>query len=105
MGAIAKACGGRCPSTGYLGNRLKLTWECQLGYVWSSMPGTVVKRGAWLRVDAMITTGKVIASAVANGRIDRVVGAHTRFEAVLSAYFLNRFAIAAMIYRSWIFQC
>ncbi|WP_244384794.1 hypothetical protein [Burkholderia pseudomallei] len=47
MQAVAKARGGRCLSAEYLGHKFKLTWECHLGHVWSSTPGTVVNRGAW----------------------------------------------------------
>ncbi|WP_423382436.1 hypothetical protein [Burkholderia sp. LMG 32019] len=47
MQAIAAERGGRCLSTEYHGNRIKLTWQCSLGHVWDSMPNTVINRGAW----------------------------------------------------------
>jgi hypothetical protein len=47
MRGVARARGGRCPSDVYLGNRVKLTWECHVGHVWSSPPNTVINRGAW----------------------------------------------------------
>ncbi|WJN78176.1 hypothetical protein OH687_15205 [Burkholderia anthina] len=47
MQAIAAERGGRCLSTEYHGNRVKLTWQCAHGHVWDSMPNTVVNRGAW----------------------------------------------------------
>lgn len=47
MQAIAAERGGRCLSTEYHGNRVKLTWQCSRGHVWDSMPNTVVNRGAW----------------------------------------------------------
>jgi Zn finger protein HypA/HybF involved in hydrogenase expression len=47
MREVAHARGGRCLSETYLGGKVKLTWECHLGHVWSSTPGTVLYRGAW----------------------------------------------------------
>lgn len=47
MQAIAEARGGRFLSTAYLGNRIKHTWQCALGHVWETTPGTIINRGAW----------------------------------------------------------
>ncbi len=47
MQAVAAARGGRCLSTEYHGNRVKLTWQCAHGHVWNSMPNTVINRDAW----------------------------------------------------------
>lgn len=47
MQAIGRERGGRCLSTAYLENQIKLTWQCKLGHVWESSPNNVVNRGAW----------------------------------------------------------
>ena len=47
MQAVARERGGRCLSTAYLGNQIKLTWQCKLGHVWESSPNNAVNRGAW----------------------------------------------------------
>ncbi|WP_254700420.1 hypothetical protein [Trinickia violacea] len=47
MQQIAQGRGGRCLSEEYLGNKIKLTWECSRGHVWRSAPNTVANCGAW----------------------------------------------------------
>jgi hypothetical protein len=47
MDDIARERGGRCLSEEYLGNNVKLTWQCERGHVWETTPNTVRNRGAW----------------------------------------------------------
>ena len=46
MQAIAQARGGRCLSTVFLNERIKLAWVCHRGHAWHTSPA-VVKRGCW----------------------------------------------------------
>ena len=43
---LAKSKSGKCLSTVYRGNLVKLEWECEKGHRWEATPGSV-KSGAW----------------------------------------------------------
>ena len=43
---IAKASGGSCLSTLYLGNRKKIEWQCAKGHIWAALPQSI-KYGYW----------------------------------------------------------
>jgi len=46
MRSIAESRGGKCLSVAYLGNNLKLHWECDKGHKWQATPGNI-KSGKW----------------------------------------------------------
>ncbi len=46
---IAKNRGGKCLSKNYLGNNIKLTFQCKRGHVWSASPANI-KKGNWCPV-------------------------------------------------------
>jgi hypothetical protein len=47
MQSIAAAKGGKCLSSEYLGQHVKLRWECEKGHQWESIPGNVRRLGSW----------------------------------------------------------
>ncbi|MEM5435489.1 hypothetical protein [Paraburkholderia diazotrophica] len=47
MQAVARERGGQCLSSEYLGGKVKLTWQCDLGHVWDALPTNVVNRRSW----------------------------------------------------------
>ncbi len=51
MQNIARNKGGRCLSDKYLGNRVKMKWQCKEGHVWETRPQNV-REGAWCPICA-----------------------------------------------------
>jgi hypothetical protein len=50
---LAKARGGDCLSTIYLGRKAKLEWVCKEGHTWEAMPDSIL-RGTWCPVCANV---------------------------------------------------
>lgn len=48
MKSLAEKRGGKCLSTEYVNNNLKLKWQCDKGHVWKAKP-IHIKRGHWCR--------------------------------------------------------
>jgi len=48
---VAKERDGKCLSDKYLGNNVKLKWECKHGHIWEATPGNI-KSGKWCPVCA-----------------------------------------------------
>jgi hypothetical protein len=46
MRDIAKQRGGLCLSSEYMGNKVKLKWQCSDKHVWKAIPQSI-KRGCW----------------------------------------------------------
>ncbi len=51
MNEVASSRGGLCLSTEYLGSKIKLTWQCSRGHLWTAMPVSVL-HGTWCPVCA-----------------------------------------------------
>ncbi|WP_321945847.1 zinc-ribbon domain-containing protein [Paraburkholderia sp. J10-1] len=54
MEEIARERGGRCLSAAYLGNKVKLTWECNRGHVWDATPVNITSKGRWCPTCAIL---------------------------------------------------
>lgn len=56
MREIARARGGKCLSTEYKNNHIKLRWRCKLGHEWEAIPNSVAPRagfkGSWCPICA-----------------------------------------------------
>nr|MBT6353493.1 hypothetical protein [Pelagibacteraceae bacterium] len=46
MHNIAAERNGKCLSTDYINNSIKIKWECAEGHTWEAIPDSV-KRGSW----------------------------------------------------------
>ena len=46
LGEIARSRNGQCLSDHYVGARVKLRWQCEVGHEWEAIPDSV-KRGTW----------------------------------------------------------
>jgi hypothetical protein len=47
MQELAETRGGKCLSTEYLGNKIKLLWQCAAGHQWEAAPNNVKHAGTW----------------------------------------------------------
>jgi hypothetical protein len=47
MWHLAKARGGECLSTEYVGINTKLEWKCKDGHIWSAIPSSIKNKGSW----------------------------------------------------------